>query len=877
MTTRRFVVRLLTASGAWLALWSAGTQADITLSQNPIWRAAGSYPTGVGWADINGDGWLDLVVTHGLDVTTPPDVIYFNSEGQLSGTPGWTSDEREPSDNVYLGDLDGDGYPDLTIAHLGLTATGLPPERHAVYYNTEGTPSTTADWRSAPGNAFSCDGGDPDGDGDIDIAFGQGDRLTDHFQHAVLYVNEGGAFDSVPGWESDSVYYGTEVDFADIDLDGDMDLALGAATFGVAVFYNNGGALETAASWQTNAILAGRQMAFGDVDGDGYPDLAVAGGHESFFLFRNLNGVLEDTPSWSTGGAYQEPSAVAWADADADGDLDLAAGGWLSPVGVFENVEGTLTQTLAWSYPAGGVQQIRWADFDEDGLKDTVEVFVSDGSRKLFYLGRRPLHEISSVEHNGTPLGLGVYCYDLMDGWLSLGFLPSAGDTLEVSYTYSLDLDLAVTDYQYVRVFENQILLPPYIVPSFEADPTTGHAPLTIQFSDASVADPPVTWWAWDFNNDGTPDSHAQNPSWVYGAPGHYTVRLEVASASVMESLVSEDYIRVFNGQSALEFDADESYVTCAASATLNLTEALTIEAWINPAGWGEAGVAGYGRIVDKGSFALYLNGQSGTFAPHSLVFMLKNETGPPKLAWTPDSSLVTGSWQHVAATYEATSGELKLYIAGIDQNVYQTSPPSGPIRGNADIELLIGNSGGYINTFDGVIDEVRVWNVARSTESIRSNMNVHLQGTEEGLVGYWAMDEGGGAVVTDGSGNGNAGTVSGAIWTEGYEAATDAGEGLYPASSPQRCRILGVDPNPFSQAATIQLSIPVESSAEVSLYDICGRRVRTLLSGRHSPGTQVIEWNGTAEDGTTVGNGVYLCRLKANGSAASRRMVLVR
>jgi PKD repeat protein len=879
MGARKFVAGLVVASGAWLALWSSVGHADIAMSGNPIWQVAGSYPTGVGWADIDGNGWLDLVVTRGLDVTSPPDVIYFNSEGELATTPGWTSDEQGPSDNVYLGDLNGDGYPDLTIAYLGLTSTGLPPEQHLIYFNNGGTPSTTADWRSAPGNAFSCDGGDVDGDGDIDIAFGQGDRLTNHYQHTVLYVNEGGAFDTIPGWESDSVYYATEVDFADVDLDGDLDLAMGAANFGVALFYNHGGVLEATPSWHSSGIQAGRQMAFGDVDGDGYPDLAVAGGHESFYLLRNQGGVLESTPSWSTGGTYTEPSSVAWADLDADGDLDLAAGGWYTPVGVFENDGGTLSQTLVWSYPTSAVQQIRCADFDEDGLVNTVESFAGDGSRTLYYLAHRPVHDMVSVELNGVALGPDVYCFDAMDAWLSLGVLPAASDTLTVTYTYSVDLDLAVTDWQCTRVFENQVLIPPYLIADFQAVPASGHAPLTVQFTDASLADPPATWWAWDFSNDGTVDSGDQNPIWVYAVPGHYSVGFEVSNGSGTDSLVREDYIRVFNGESALEFDGSDSRVTCPSSASLSMTEALTIEAWINPAGWGEAGAGGYGRVVDKDRFALYLNGQASTFAPHSLVLVLKNETGPPSISWTPDSTISLAKWQHVAGTYDAATGEARLCIDGVGQTVSQTNAPSGPLKDHSAFDLQIGNSGALSCTFDGIVDEVRVWNLARSPADIAAWMKQPLVGDEEGLAGYWRMNEGGGSVLSDGSGNGNDGQIHEAEWIEGYEpsTATDGdreGIGAVPTSV---SFIASSSPNPFSGVTAIQYSLPRAADVDLSIYDLSGRLVRKLQTGQQPQGIRLAEWDGTETDRSPAQSGTYLCRLKAGGVTHTRRLVLVR
>jgi formylglycine-generating enzyme required for sulfatase activity len=61
-------------------------------------------------------------------------------------------------------------------------------------------------------------------------------------------------------------------------------------------------------------------------------------------------------------------------------------------------------------------------------------------------------------------------------------------------------------------------------VASFTATPTSGNAPLTVQFTDTSTPNP--SSWQWDFNNDGTIDSTQQNPSWTYTGNGVYSVRL---------------------------------------------------------------------------------------------------------------------------------------------------------------------------------------------------------------------------------------------------------------------------------------------------------------------------------------------------------------
>lgn len=82
---------------------------------------------------------------------------------------------------------------------------------------------------------------------------------------------------------------------------------------------------------------------------------------------------------------------------------------------------------------------------------------------------------------------------------------------------------------------------PPLPVAAFTADVTSGAVPLTVHFADQSTGNP--TAWAWDFDNDSTVDSTAQNPSYTYDAAGTYTVKLTVTNAAGSDDEVKTDYI----------------------------------------------------------------------------------------------------------------------------------------------------------------------------------------------------------------------------------------------------------------------------------------------------------------------------------------------
>jgi trimeric autotransporter adhesin len=99
--------------------------------------------------------------------------------------------------------------------------------------------------------------------------------------------------------------------------------------------------------------------------------------------------------------------------------------------------------------------------------------------------------------------------------------------------------------------------------PSFTASPTTGTAPLAVNFTDTSTGSP--TAWAWDFQNDGSVDSTAQNPMFTYTAPGTYSVKLTVSNDAGSNSLTKTNYITVNpagGGGSTLTFaPTDDAYV----------------------------------------------------------------------------------------------------------------------------------------------------------------------------------------------------------------------------------------------------------------------------------------------------------------------------
>ncbi len=85
--------------------------------------------------------------------------------------------------------------------------------------------------------------------------------------------------------------------------------------------------------------------------------------------------------------------------------------------------------------------------------------------------------------------------------------------------------------------------LPGAPVANFTATPTSGNAPLTVNFTDQSTGT--VSSYSWDFNNDGNVDSTEQSPSYTYGTAGTYTVNLTVIGPGGSDSEVKTGYVKV--------------------------------------------------------------------------------------------------------------------------------------------------------------------------------------------------------------------------------------------------------------------------------------------------------------------------------------------
>ena len=209
--------------------------------------------------------------------------------------------------------------------------------------------------------------------------------------------------------------------------------------------------------------------------------------------------------------------------------------------------------------------------------------------------------------------------------------------------------------------------------------------------------------------------------------------------------------------QNGLRFDGSNDFVQTNYSGILG-SNARTIEAWIKTT---TVTSSNQKVIVDWGS-----NGTGGRFT----FCMLQNnsirlEVGGNGIPGT--LAVNNGVWRHVAAVYDPSlsSNQVKLYIDG---NLNASGNLTVAVNTAVGSNLRIGQRFDGVNLFNGSIDEVRIWNVARTASEISANKNIELCGPQPGLVAYYKLNEGvaGGtntsiSTVADSSGNGYNGTLT--------------------------------------------------------------------------------------------------------------------
>ena len=203
---------------------------------------------------------------------------------------------------------------------------------------------------------------------------------------------------------------------------------------------------------------------------------------------------------------------------------------------------------------------------------------------------------------------------------------------------------------------------------------------------------------------------------------------------------------------SALVFNGSNALVTIAHAPELNLTTAMTLMAWVKPS----SATTNFRHVIWKDYLAYFFSSNSDTGAPG----IGGNYGGGQAFLYAP-SALTVDAWTHLAATFDGTT--LRIFVNGTQ---VASEARSGVIA-TSTTNLKIGAGDGF-EFFAGVLDEVRIYNVALTQAQIQADMNTPVGGATPGAgtiqfsaATYSVGENAGTATVTVTRTGGSSGAVS--------------------------------------------------------------------------------------------------------------------
>lgn len=222
----------------------------------------------------------------------------------------------------------------------------------------------------------------------------------------------------------------------------------------------------------------------------------------------------------------------------------------------------------------------------------------------------------------------------------------------------------------------------------------------------------------------------------------------------------------------ALSFDGTDDYVSIPHTPSLLIgSNPLTLEFWFKA-----PNVAQFGTFILKRqpsnpypNVGAFINdGTDPRFIPiagKKITFSFGYASGGGDFrAVTTTNDVVDGQYHHVACVVDPSLSSLFLYIDGVLAPVNTISTggfPTFPITNR----FVLGQNNGSASFYTGLLDDVRIWDIARTQTQIQASMNTELAGTELGLVSYYKFDDQASLCdITDCNANENHGTRVGPV-----------------------------------------------------------------------------------------------------------------
>ena len=343
---------------------------------------AGIYPHSVVVADFNGDGKPDLFVSRGSSSQVTV-LTNTGSSGSISFAaplyfPGMPSDMQGSA----VGDLDGDGKPDVVVTN-GVGDTSVSVFRNSSAGSTISFDNPLRFVTNA--GPYSVAIGDLDGDGKPDLAI-----ANNGSNYITLYKNTSTP-GSISFSNRTDILVGTNpygIAIADLDKDGKAELVVstegGSSSLYVIKNVSTPGSFSFGSPVSYANLAGAFTLAIGDLDGDGNPDIAATGGNPSgVLILRNIStsgNLLFDQPKSFEAGNYTVDVSIRDLDGDSKPEL-IAVNRYGNSVSVLKNrsTNGNIDFETHVDYPVGDAPLIAAiADLDGDGRPDIITANSSD-------------------------------------------------------------------------------------------------------------------------------------------------------------------------------------------------------------------------------------------------------------------------------------------------------------------------------------------------------------------------------------------------------------------------------------------------------------------------------------------------------------------
>ncbi len=397
----------------------------------------GNLPFNLATGDIDGDGKPDIAVVNNgnnkvsvFQNTSTPGNISFVTVSQFATGSG--------PRNVAIGDIDGDGKPDLVVVNdFNNTVSVLRNSGSAGVISFD----AKLDF-SVGGSPWTVAIGDIDGDGKPDLA------VTNSFGFSISVLrntSSAGIVSFDPKVDFSMGSGGGSVSLGDYDGDGLIDMAAVSFFSGaLSVFKNTSSAgsiafdtrIEYATEVQPGSITTA------DVDGDGKPDIAITNFvSKSVSVFRNnsVSGTIsfEAKVDYATGDS---PSSIAVGDLNGDGKPDLVVTNKsIGTVSVLQNILGVALPVNLLNFTGKAVDnktQLQWQTLNEQKTAKYIVEYAKDGVSFL------PIGTVTAKGNTGS----------LQNNYNFTHVLPQKG----INY-YRLKITDADARYTYSRIAQVQI------------------------------------------------------------------------------------------------------------------------------------------------------------------------------------------------------------------------------------------------------------------------------------------------------------------------------------------------------------------------------------------------------------------------------------